>query len=102
MAIEFTEQTKENLLALFKTDKGFSSSAFDSRIENYLTDAAERMQQLGITIDFESVSDLELIVFYARYLWTTRNTGERMWAGLKSALNDRLFSEKMRDAHNGT
>lgn len=47
MAIEFTEQTKENLLALFKTDKGFSSSAFDSRFEDYLKNAAERMQQLG-------------------------------------------------------
>lgn len=96
----FDASTEATLLANFKVDKGFTSTAFDSRIKDYLKEADTKLTAKGITLDYTDVSDLQLIVMYAEWRWTNRIDGTEMNRMLKSNINDRVFAEKMRGAEN--
>lgn len=87
------------LLPALKTDLGITAAAFDTRLAEMISTAAERIQALGITLDTAgSVSDKNLLLMYAAWLWRCRVTQEPMGRMLRLALNNRLFAEKAKEA----
>ncbi len=83
------------MLAALKIDLGITTNAYDSRLEQYLAAAAEYIEREGITLNESMVSDGNLQVMYAAYLWRKRDTGQGMPRMLRWHLNNRLFSEKV-------
>lgn len=87
------------LLPALKTDLGITAQAFDERLVEMLGTAAERIRALGISLDESgSLSDKNLLLMYAAYLWRCRVTQAPMGRMLQLALNNRLFGEKAREA----
>lgn len=84
--------TNELLLPYLKIDLGITTSAYDSRLEQYLMNAQNEISREGITIND---NDDQLVVMYAAWTWRRRDTGEGMPRMLRYALNNRVFSEKM-------
>lgn len=87
--------TYEECLQMLKVDLGISTTAYDTRLSQYLTAAEEAIRIEGITIDPASVSDANLIIMYAGWLWKKRDSGDGIPRNLRWLLNNRLFSEKM-------
>lgn len=85
--------TAAMLLAL-KTDLGITTDAYDTRLGQYLTSARTAIEIEGITLD-DGITDCDLVVRYAAWLWRKRATGEGIPRSLRWALNNRLFSEKL-------
>ena len=81
-------------LEMLKIDLGISTTAYDSRLTQYLTVAHAQIKEEGITLT-DSVSDGNLEVMYAAWLWRKRDSGEGMPRMLRYMLNKRLFAEKV-------
>lgn len=89
-----------DLLAMLKTDLGITAKAYDERLMQYLQAAKAEIAREGITL-LDTIDDNQLVVMYAAWSWRKRDTGEGMPRMLRYALNNRLFSEKMRTDANG-
>lgn len=89
-----------DLLAMLKIDLGITAKAYDERLMQYLQAAKAEITREGITL-LETMEDDQLVVMYAAWSWRKRDTGEGMPRMLRYALNNRLFSEKMRTDTNG-
>ena len=85
---------QSTMLDSLKVDLGISTTAYDSRLTQYLQDAAHAITQEGITLT-DSISDGNLQVMYAAWLWNKRRDGTGMPRMLRWRLNNRLFSEKV-------
>ena len=83
------------LLSGLKVDLGITTSVYDDRLVEYLRTAQARIAEEGIALT-DSVEDSMLTSQYAAWLWRKRDTGEGMPRMLRLALNNRLFSRKMR------
>ena len=83
------------MLEMLKIDLGITGSDFDTRLAQYITTAQEQIAQTGITLT-DSAADQQLTVMYAAWMWRKRDSMSGMPRMLKYALNNRLFSEKMR------
>lgn len=83
------------LLSGLKIDLGITTTAYDDRLQVYLQTAQARITEEGITLT-ESIEDGLLTQQYAAWLWHKRDTGEGMPRMLRYALNNRVFSEKMK------
>lgn len=83
------------MLANLKIDLGITTTAYDSRLEQYLQAAAVFITEQGATLDYDSIQDAQLIVMYAAWTWRKRDSGEGMPRMLRYALNNRVFSRKM-------
>lgn len=83
------------LLNGLKTDLGITTDAYNDRLLIYLQSAQARITEEGVTLT-DSVDDSLLTVQYAAWLWRRRDTGEGMPRMLRYALNNRIFSRKMR------
>ena len=83
------------MLEMLKVDLGISTTAYDLRLAQYLTSAKEYIEREGITLDSEKASDMNLVVMYASWLWSKRDTAEAMPRMLRWNLNNRLFEEKV-------
>lgn len=88
--------TAEALLPSLKIDLGITTTAYDSRLTQYLQSAQNNIEREGITIG-DTVDDDQLVVMYAAWTWRKRDSGEGMPRMLRYALNNRVFSEKMSD-----
>lgn len=86
--------TNENMLEMLKVDLGITKQNYDERLKTYLQTAAAEIKREGITIR-DTVSDGNLVVVYAAWMWRRRQTGEGMPRMLRYQLNNRLFSEKL-------
>lgn len=86
---------KETMLTAVKVDLGITTTAYDTRLGQYIDAAKAAIEREGITIDDESVEDGNMIVMYAAHLWRKRDTQEGMPKMLRWMMNNRLFSEKM-------
>ena len=88
---------ENTMLEMLKVDLGISTTAYDNRLRQYLTAARDAIEIEGITIDADAptVSDSNLIVMYAGWLWRKRDTAEGMPRMLRWQLNNRLFGEKV-------
>lgn len=88
-----TDVTK---LEMLKIDLGIVTDAYDERLRQDLSDAAESIQIEGITLG-DSVGDGNLVIMYAAWLWRARRSGDGMPRMLRYKLNNRLFHQKMTD-----
>lgn len=85
----------QTMLEMLKVDLGISTTAYDQRLAQYLKSAQEAITIEGVTLDAESISDGNLVVIYAAWLWRKRDSGEGMPRSLRWMLNNRLFSQKV-------
>lgn len=83
------------MLEMLKIDLGISTTAYDIRLEQYIESAKEYIIREGINLDSEVVSDMNLVVMYAAWLWRKRDTAEGMPRMLRWNLNNRLFAEEV-------
>lgn len=86
---------ESTMLEMLKIDLGITTTAYDERLSQYLIAATDAIKIEGITIDGSQVSDSNLIVMYAAWLWRKRDTNEGMPRMLRWQLNNRLFGEKV-------
>lgn len=83
------------MLEMLKVDLGISTNAYDQRLAQYLTSARTYIEREGIIIDDEKMSDMNLVVMYASWLWSKRDKNDAMPRMLRWNLNNRLFNEKV-------
>lgn len=88
--------TAEALLPSLKIDLGITTTAYDSRLTQYLQNAQAEIQREGIEIG-DTVNDDQLVIMYAAWTWRRRDSGEGMPRMLRYAMNNKVFSQKMGD-----
>lgn len=90
------------LLTMLKTDLGITTTAYDSRLEQVISAASSAIVAAGAaTLNTAQLSDAQLVVMYAAWLWRRRDDMSGMPRMLQWALNNRVFGEKMRGVENG-
>ena len=87
--------TDAQKLTMLKTDLGISATSYDTRLGQYIKSAEASITREGVTLDDEAIDDAQLVVMYAAWMWTKRESGEGMPRMLRYKLNNRIFSEKM-------
>ena len=89
------------MLPMLKTDLGITSTAYDERLEQYISSAKEMITREGVELSLDDFNeDMQLVVMYAAWLWRRRDSGEGMPRMLRYTLNNRIFSQKMREEVN--
>jgi hypothetical protein len=92
-----TEEQKTALLSMLKVDLGNkSTNAYDERLSQYIETADQAITGMGATLDYTVLKDCQLVVMYAAWTWRKRASGEGMPRMLRYALNNRIFSEKVK------
>lgn len=86
---------ESTMLQMLKIDLGITTTAYDERLLQYLTSAKDAITKEGITLDDSVISDGNLVVMYAAWMWRKRVTNEGMPRMLRWQLNNRLFGEKV-------
>lgn len=86
---------ESTMLQMLKIDLGITTTAYDERLTQYLASARKAIEIEGITLDDSVVSDGNLVVMYAAWLWRKRDSAEGIPRMLRWQLNNRLFSEKV-------
>ncbi len=85
------------LLDSLKINLGITSTAYDSRLSDLISAAQDFIVREGVAdLNTENYEDAELVIMYAAYLWRKRDSAEGMPRMLRWALNNRIFSLKMR------
>lgn len=85
------------LLEMLKVDLGITTTAYDDRLALYIENAQMEIAREGVLLDMTAVSDMQLVVMYAAWMWRKRADGAGMPRMLRYALNNRLFSQKVRN-----
>ena len=85
----------EQLLVMLKVDLGITTTAYDTRLTQYLTSAKEMIEREGATLNTTDLEDAQLVVMYAGWMWRKRDSGEGMPKMLRWTLNNRIIAEKM-------
>ena len=80
----------ETKLLMLKLSLGITTTAYDDRLKQLLTTAAEEIATEGYTLTGTPADD-NLQIAYAEWLWRKRDTGEGMPRMLRWQLNNRLF-----------
>lgn len=92
-----TEEQKTALLSMLKVDLGIkSTTAYDERLSQYIEAADQSITEMGATLDYTVLKDNQLVVMYAAWTWRKRDSGEGMPRMLRYALNNKIFSEKVK------
>lgn len=86
---------ESTMLQMLKIDLGITTTAYDERLTQCLASARTAIEIEGITLDDSVVSDGNLVVMYAAWLWRKRDSAEGIPRMLRWQLNNRLFSEKV-------
>lgn len=90
-------QQIQTLLSMLKVDLGIkSTTAYDERLSQYIEAADQAITEMGATLDYTVLKDCQLVVMYAAWTWRKRDSGEGMPRMLRYALNNRIFSEKVK------
>ena len=90
--------TDAQKLTMLKTDLGISVNSYDTRLSQYIKAAEASITREGVTLNDEAIDDVQLTVMYAAWMWQRRDGGEGMPRMLRYKLNNRIFSEKMKEA----
>ena len=105
--------TDADLLVLTKSNLEIypGNTVYDDYLSTLVSVAEKEIAREGITLNLDELDDCNLVVMYAAYLFRKRasngvgvnySTTATMAAGmprmLRYALNNRLFSEKMKEA----
>lgn len=83
------------LLTALKIDLGIRTTVYDDRLTDRLTEAQTTLTEMGIVLE-DTVSDRDLVIMYAAWLWSGRMTGAPMPRMLVMARNNKLFGQKAR------
>lgn len=83
-----------DMLEMLKVDLGIVTSAYDTRLTQYISYAKQSIKEEGATLDLSSVADMQLVAMYAGWLWRRRDTGEGMPRMLRYALNNKVLGGK--------
>lgn len=83
----------EATLRALKTDLGIKADAYNERLVQYLESAKAAIKREGITLT-DDLTDMDLVVRYAAWLWRKRAEDAPLPRSLRWQLNNRLFSEK--------
>lgn len=83
-----------DMLEMLKVDLGIVTSAYDTRLTQYISYAKQSIMKEGAVLDLSSVADMQLVVMYAGWLWRRRDTGEGMPRMLRYALNNKVLGGK--------
>lgn len=83
-----------DMLEMLKVDLGIVTSAYDTRLTQYISYAKQSIKEEGATLELSSVADMQLVVMYAGWLWRRRDTGEGMPRMLRYALNNKVLGGK--------
>lgn len=88
--------SQNDQLQMLKIDLGITTTAYDARLAQLLIVAASEIVKEGAsTLDASSsVSDANLVVMYAAWLWRRRDTMDGMPKMLRWQLNNRVLGEK--------
>lgn len=82
----------EQLLARLKIDLGIiNSTIYDQRLLSLLNVAKKEIEKEGAALDLEDISDSELVIDYARYLWQSRREPMTEPRSLRWRINKRIF-----------
>lgn len=78
-----------------KLDLGMlNTTSYDERFKQLLQVSYEQIQAEGATLNLNVISDCNLVVMYASWLWRKRASDEGMPRMLRYALNNRVIGEK--------
>ena len=77
-------------LQMLKIDLGINTSAYDSRLTQYLASAKAEIEREGVKLT-DSAPDENLIVQYAAWMWRKRDTGEGIPRMIRWQINNRIF-----------
>lgn len=92
--------TIDNVLEMLKVDLGISTDAYDERLESIISYAISEIEREGIVLG-DTIEEQNLVAMYAGWLWRKRETGEGMPRMVRYALNNKLFSQKMKVESDG-
>lgn len=80
------------MLARLKIDLGIiNSTVYDNRLTSLLEVAKKEIEKEGATLDLNDISDSELVIDYARYLWQSRREPMTEPRSLRWRINNRIF-----------
>lgn len=87
----------EMMLAMLKVDLGLTTDAYDNRLQSMMDAARAEVIREGVDNlnTAGSVSDANLIIMYAAWMWRKRDTMEGMPRMIRWALNNRVMGRKM-------
>ena len=88
--------TDTDKLAMLKIDLGITNDHYNERLKQYLTFAANEIKREGIKLLADDLTDDNLQIMYAAWMWRKRQDGDEMPRMLRYALNNRLMSQKMK------
>ena len=89
--------TDEQILEMLKANLDKTTSVKDDYLKFLIDASKEKIAEEGITLDLNKSGDVNLVVMYAAYLFRKRaEDNPVMPRMLRYALNNRLFSEKMK------
>ena len=91
-----TEEQLAAMLGMLKFDLGIATTAYDSRLNQYLKNAEEQITREGVVLDYGVIGDQQITVMYAAWTWRRRDTGEGMPRMLRYTLNNRIFAGKVK------
>lgn len=84
-----------DILNMTKMNLAIVSPVWDSYLNNLIEASKLMIKREGITLNLDSIEDINLIVMYASYLYRKRvEDNAPMPRMLRYALNNRLISEK--------
>lgn len=84
--------TQDMMLQMLKIDLGITTRRYDERLSQHIISAQKEIEREGVTFPSDlSVTDGNLIVQYAAWMWRKRDTGEGMPRMIRWQINNRLF-----------
>ncbi len=87
----------QELLASLKVDLGITTTAYDTRLTEYLKRAESEIEREGVSLSASSLSDQNLVIAYAAHMWRKRDTGEGIPRMIRWQINNRLFGKKQEE-----
>lgn len=87
------ENTIAAMLPMLKIDLGITSNAYNERLTQYLTAAADFIEREGADLD-DGIESQQIVIMYAAWQWRRRDTGEGMPRMVRYAINNLIFSQK--------
>lgn len=81
------------LMVMYKQALQISHNDLDSYLDMLLQASKESLAMEGVTIDYQSYDDCNLVVLYAVWLYMQRLSGDEMPRMLRYKLNNRIFKE---------
>lgn len=89
--------TTAQILDLLKLHLQIRNDALDNYLTQLIATAEESIVEEGITINYSSANDCQLIVMYAGWLYLQRLSGDEMPKMLRYKLNNRIFKQAIAD-----